>query len=344
MDQWMRPIFMGDDEINDLADQTEQIRMQYRNFQTESLRRMLGMTFDEIYVVPNFVWDERQMSEEIITRFTAPEGMEGTGIASQHVASRAQMEGSPSGWEPGLQNNAAAMPNYLMPGGGIMSASQSEFARNYFVDSSVLEIITGSGGVIPERSTVAATATWNRNLRQVDWINATPEGEDPRTNDDWEVFKNENSNPRRLNGDLDAYALAEFHELVASAMGVPIDNVTLHIQERLIFIDTEHVPLELATILMVIVLLLLLAMLLYGLLRKQRAAGEDEEALEPQLAVEDLLVSTQLEEAREEETQQLEEIDYFKENEVKRHIEKFVNEKPEAVAALLRNWINVEEW
>jgi flagellar biosynthesis/type III secretory pathway M-ring protein FliF/YscJ len=29
---------------------------------------------------------------------------------------------------------------------------------------------------------------------------------------------------------------------------------------------------------------------------------------------------------------------------VKKHIEKFINEKPDAVAALLRNWLNIEEW
>lgn len=41
---------------------------------------------------------------------------------------------------------------------------------------------------------------------------------------------------------------------------------------------------------------------------------------------------------------ELEEIDYFKENEIKKHISKFVDKHPEAVASLLRNWINVEEW
>jgi flagellar M-ring protein FliF len=95
---------------------------------------------------------------------------------------------------------------------------------------------------------------------------------------------------------------------------------------------------------MVAVLFLLIGLLAFGLVRRQKMAGEDEESLEPQLAVEDLLVSTQLEEAREEEAAALEEIDYHKENEVKKQIEKFVNEKPESVAALLRNWINVEEW
>ena len=57
--------------------------------------------------------------------------------------------------------------------------------------------------------------------------------------------------------------------------------------------------------------------------------------LEPELSVEDLLATTQ-EEA-------LEEIEMGEKSETRILIEKFVDENPEAVASLLRNWIN-EDW
>jgi flagellar M-ring protein FliF len=246
--------------------------------------------------------------------------------------------------EPGLQPQTATFANYAMPGGGIISAQNRDWSQDFLVNTHVHHVTTGSGWVDPERSTGAVIALRNVNVRQEDWMAATPEGEEPRTAADWERFKNENEAPVSMNGSFDPEQFVEFHELVAAAMGIPADNVQLILMERMIPVDIEATQWDIATILMVIVLLLLLAMLLFGLLRKQRTAGEDEESLEPQLAVEDLLVSTQLEEAKEEEVAQLEEIDYFKENEIKKHIEKFVNEKPEAVAALLRNWINVEEW
>jgi flagellar M-ring protein FliF len=92
---------------------------------------------------------------------------------------------------------------------------------------------------------------------------------------------------------------------------------------------------------MLAVLLLLIAMLIIALLARRKE--EEEEDVEPELSVEDLLATTQLEEAKDEE-QRLKEIDYEQENEIKKQIDKFVNEKPEAVAALLRNWLNAEEW
>ena len=59
--------------------------------------------------------------------------------------------------------------------------------------------------------------------------------------------------------------------------------------------------------------------------------------LEPELSVEDLLATTQ------EESESLEEIELGEKSETRTMIEKFVDENPEAVASLLRNWIN-EDW
>ena len=59
--------------------------------------------------------------------------------------------------------------------------------------------------------------------------------------------------------------------------------------------------------------------------------------MEPELSVETLL------EATAEATEQLEDIGYNEKSEVRLMIEKFVDENPEAVAQLLRNWLN-EDW
>jgi flagellar M-ring protein FliF len=58
--------------------------------------------------------------------------------------------------------------------------------------------------------------------------------------------------------------------------------------------------------------------------------------LEPELSVEQLLATTK-------ENQTIEDIEFNEVSEVRRMIEKFVDEKPEAVAQLLRNWLN-EDW
>ncbi|MCL2387516.1 MAG: hypothetical protein FWC89_08220 [Defluviitaleaceae bacterium] len=342
IDQYMRPIHSGDAEAHSLADHTQQIQIRHMNHVQMATTQLLSPVFDDVTVVFNPVFEDTLMTEAIRTVYSAPVGMDGLGLMSSYTGSRAEYEGSMAGLEPGLPNNTAQTPNYLMPGGGLTSASLRDWARTYLVDS--LQEITqsGPGWVDAERSMGAVIAVIDRPIDQEHWLASTPEGEEQRTVSDWNRFKNENTTPTSVNGEF--YDFEEFHELIASAMGIPADNVSLIIMQRYVPFDTITTPIDWATILMMIVLALLLLMLLFGLLRRQRAAGEDEESLEPQLAVEDLLVSTQLDEARENETQELEEIDYFKENEIKKHIEKFVNEKPEAVAALLRNWINVEEW
>ena len=56
------------------------------------------------------------------------------------------------------------------------------------------------------------------------------------------------------------------------------------------------------------------------------------------MSVEDLLATTQ-----EDDKQDLDEIELSDKSETRQLIEKFVDENPEAVALLLRNWIN-EDW
>jgi flagellar M-ring protein FliF len=288
------------------------------------------------------VFDDTLLTEEVITIFTPSEGVDGGGLPHLDIGSRAEVTGGMGGIEPGLAPNAAGVVGYMFPGGGIMEAANREWHTEYSLDTTTRVIQTGPGWVDPDRSTAAVTVVTERRVCQALWMSDVPDGEAYRTQDDWGRFREENTRPRSLNSSFDEFEY--WHTQAAAALGIPLDNVHLMVMERIIPMDIYVRVWDIPTILMVAVLLLLLAMLLFGLLRRQKAAGEDEESLEPQLAVEDLLVSTQLEEAREEEAAQLEEIDYHKENEIKKHIEKFVNEKPESVAALLRNWINVEEW
>ena len=58
--------------------------------------------------------------------------------------------------------------------------------------------------------------------------------------------------------------------------------------------------------------------------------------LEPELSIEQLLATTK-------ENQSLEDIEFSDKSEARTMIEKIVDEKPEAVAQLLRNWLN-EDW
>ena len=85
----------------------------------------------------------------------------------------------------------------------------------------------------------------------------------------------------------------------------------------------------------ILLAVLIFALLGYVVFRSTRK--EHLQELEPDLSVQSLLASTR------EHDSDMEDITYSEKSEARLMIEKFVDEKPEAVASLLRNWLN-EDW
>ena len=86
--------------------------------------------------------------------------------------------------------------------------------------------------------------------------------------------------------------------------------------------------------LMIILAVLIIALLIFVVLRGTAPVKVADE--EPELSVEQLLATTK-------ENQSLEDIEFSDKSETRKLIEKFVDENPEAVAQLLRNWLN-DDW
>ena len=86
--------------------------------------------------------------------------------------------------------------------------------------------------------------------------------------------------------------------------------------------------------LQIILAVLIVGLLLFVVFKGIRPVDVTE--LEPELSVEQLLATTK-------ENQTMEDIDFSEVSEVRKMIEKFADEKPDAVAHFLRNWLN-EDW
>ena len=86
--------------------------------------------------------------------------------------------------------------------------------------------------------------------------------------------------------------------------------------------------------LMIILTVLIVALLIFVVFRGSAPVEVTE--MEPELSVEQLLATTK-------ENQSLEDIEFSEKSETRRTIEKFVDENPEAVAQLLRNWLT-DDW
>ena len=121
--------------------------------------------------------------------------------------------------------------------------------------------------------------------------------------------------------------------MVANATSIDEDNITILAYETPIFYDKESMDISWTNVLSVVMLVVILGLLTFVVLRSMRA--QKEVAEEEELSVEDLLQSTP--------ESELEDIDLEAKSETRKMIEKFVDENPEAAAALLRNWLN-SDW
>ena len=143
----------------------------------------------------------------------------------------------------------------------------------------------------------------------------------------WDEYKLANAGRTKLDVDADLVSL------VANATGIPSKNITIVAYEEMQFIDAPASKVsykDIIQIVLIIIILGLLGFVVFMSLRTKREVEEEEE-----LSVEDLLQSTQQEE--------LESIESEQKSEARKLIENFVDENPEAVATLLRNWLE-EDW
>lgn len=126
---------------------------------------------------------------------------------------------------------------------------------------------------------------------------------------------------------------ADWVDLVARASGIPAENITFVAYSENMFIDAEGSSIRVSDVLQVLLIIIILALLAFVVVRSMR--GEKKQEEEEELSVESLLQSTPAEE--------LEDIEVEEKSEVRKLIDKFVDDNPEAAANLLRNWLN-EDW
>ena len=127
----------------------------------------------------------------------------------------------------------------------------------------------------------------------------------------------------------------DFVTLVAKATGFSEANVQIVAYDVPMFQYKSTGGVDITFILQLVLALLIFAMLGFVVFRSLKV--EHEEPVEEEVTLEELIASTQDNE------EELEDIGYTEKSEARILIEKFVDEKPEAVASLLRNWLN-EDW
>ncbi len=249
-----------------------------------------------------------------------PDGMTGGALLTEHLYSYESTLGTTEG-VPGTDTNDDT--TYVFQDGQngytVIDESDKEFGYN-----ETLQTITNNGGNIKyDNCSITVVAT--RHITYDEYIlRTTGQLEDMS----FEEFRAANSGTRVIAAD-DMYI-----EMIANATGFSQDRITFVCYEEPVFIAEPDDGRSLADYGQILIAVLIFVLLGYVVFRSTRAAKQVE--IEPELSVETLLEATAP-------AEQLEDIGYNEKSEVRVMIEKFVDENPDAVAQLLRNWLN-EEW
>lgn len=142
------------------------------------------------------------------------------------------------------------------------------------------------------------------------------------------AFKAEHAEP------VVAEVPAEMATLVSNATGISEDSITIMAYDVPMFNEKGESAFTFERILQLILALLIVGLVIFVVVKGMKPVEVVE--LEPELSVEALLATTK-------ENQTLDDIEFSDKSASRTQIEKFVDENPEAVAALLRNWLN-EDW
>lgn len=261
---------------------------------------------------------------ELVKTYTANEGQDqGLYSSSYNYKSTGN---SGSGGVPGTDSNGDQTDTMIQNTGSSNSETTLD-KYNYLPNETVQNIEHEVGAVEPDQSSIGIVLTKYNVIKE-----ETLESQGLLKDTTFEEYVNNNS------AVTDLQVPQELITLVSAATGIATNNITIQIKQKPVYEAKESSSfMDNASNYLMVILTLLIAGLLVFVIIKGTSPVEVTE-LEPELSVEDLLATTQ-----EDDQQNLDEIELSDKSETRQLIEKFVDENPEAVALLLRNWIN-EDW
>lgn len=321
MDTQGNLLYSGEDNYSVGGSASNQlgVKQQAENVVKNEVKKVLIGTgqFSKIEVASNLVLDFSNI-EKISKEYSLPDGQEqGLIVEEDHYAS--ESTGGVNG-VPGTDSNTET--TYVFQDNEYSSQSTTEDSMSRVVNEMTTSQSIPPGLVKYADSSLSVTTITYKMLKEED---AKKQGLlDGIT---WEEYKLANGEKKKLTVD------EELYDVVSKATGIAIDDIKIMSYEEPVFVDKEGMAVEPADIVQIVLIVLILGLLAFVVLRSMRT--DKSEVEEEEISVENLLQSTP-------ETE-LKDIGLETKSETRKVIEKFVEDNPEAVASLLRNWLN-EDW
>lgn len=315
-------LFSGEEDYSTagLASNVLELRSQAKTMLAADVKNVLvgSKQFDMVEVACNLDIDFAEY-QRTIHAFGIPEGGGTEGLVV-HDESYSDSNTSGVSGLPGTDSNDEN--TYQFQAGTDSESSSNQLIRDLVVDESITVENVLPGVINYSNSSLSLTAIRYRVIREEDARN-----QGLLSGMSWSEYKALNDDYTKIDVDED------FYSLVANATGIPRDNITIIAYEKPQFIDRSGFSVNATDVMSVILIIIILALLALVVIRSMISKKETDQ--EEELSVETLLQSTP--------EGGLGDIELETKSETRILIEKFVDENPEAVANLLRNWLN-EDW
>ncbi len=292
------------------------------------IKKALRPRYDQVIMLANLAFDWDKLTQESV-EYNVPNNLEGnTGLVDHSQTTNSSYSGTTNEGEPGPGSNDLTSPTYNQGTGDTSTQTSKTNDTNYLYN--IVNTVKDSqlGKFLKDSSSLSVYLYKYEIFDEAD-LQARGLLNDMT----WAEFKVANAAQTPL--DIDQSTV----DSLKTGTGIgSISVIGMTIPQ---FVDKVIPPVRIAEFVSYGIVILLILLLAYALLK--RTQPDEITEIEPTLTVEEMLVSTKQDEIEKAEAEALKEIEFGVESEVRKQINKFVQEKPEAVAQLLRNWLS-ENW
>lgn len=321
MDTSANLLFSGEDDSTAAGNASTQIgvKKDAETLVNNDVKKVLAGTgaFGDIKVSTNLIIDFSSV-EKTDHDYTPAEN-QSQGVLSEESSYTSESSGG-NGGAPGTDSNTET--TYYYQDNNYSNSTVEELYKKYLPNEHIEYTNIPAGRIDYANSSLAISSTDYIVVKE-DELKAQGLLEGIT----WEEYKSANSQRKSVPISDDMILLA------ANASGIPVKNVSIVAFEENFFVDSEGLGIDIYNVIQIALIVIILALLAVVVLKSMKSEKPEEQAEE--LSVETLLQSNPEE--------VLDNIEVDEGSETKRLIEKFVDENPEAVANLLRNWLN-EDW
>lgn len=290
---------------------------------SSSLLRNIVSTglYDDAVITLNYELDWNTVNT-IAKEYTAQEGRE-EGLYSHSYEQESVGTNGASG-TPGTTSNSGT--TYDITDGTTSTSTYTVKEYDYLPNELVTTTNTDPGAIVKNGSSIAVTL-----IKNVTYEETQAKKLGYLDGKDWDTFKSENSEPVTLNVDN------SWVDIISKGTGIDLANISVVAYQKNSFQDkaSSNILSKASFWVQIVLAAAILGILVLVIIRSARPLTVEEK--EPELSVEEMLASTR------ENQPSVDDIDLQEKSETRKAIEKFVDENPEAVALLLRNWLN-EDW